>query len=137
MKRVFLDTNILLDIIEGRDHQLLASLNIFEMGVRGAIQLYASPLTFANCLYVARRNVGTEKALEGLRRMKRYVMATTMDDAQCMAALYADMPDFEDMLQYESAMASQCDVIITRNKKHFPTEGLLVLFPQEYLEQIA
>ena len=48
--RVFLDTNILLDIIEGRQQFLLASSNVFDLGIRGLIEMFATPLTFANCV---------------------------------------------------------------------------------------
>lgn len=44
------------------------------------------------------------------------------------------MPDFEDMLQFESAYAAGCDVIITRNKKHFPQDAIQVLEPEEFFD---
>ena len=132
--RVFLDTNILLDIIEARQKFLLASSNVFDLGIKGQIQMYATPLTFANCVYTARKNVGYEKAVNGLKTLKSYVKTATMDDVQVNEALYSDMPDFEDMLQYKSAIASRCDVIVTRDKKrHFPQDGIPVLSPEDFL----
>ena len=92
--RVFLDTNILLDIIEGRQKFLLASSNVFDLGVRGQIQMFATPLTFANCVYTARKNVGYERAVNGLKSLKSYVMTAAMDDIQVTDALSSNMPDF-------------------------------------------
>ncbi len=136
MMRVFLDTNVLLDIIEGRQKFLLASSNVFDLGIRGRIQMFATPLTFANCVYTARKNVGYENAIGGLKTLKSYVKTATMDDDQVNEALCSDMPDFEDMLQYESAMASNCDVIVTRDKKrHFPLDGIPVLSPEDFLDE--
>ena len=80
--RVFLDTNILLDIIEGRQKFLLASSNVFDLGIRGQIQMFATPLTFANCVYTARKNVGYEQAVKGLKTLKRYIQTAAMDDTQ-------------------------------------------------------
>lgn len=135
MKNVFLDTNILLDIIEKRDQFVVAASNVFDMGIKKKIQLYASPLTFANCVYTARKNVGYSKAIEGLRILKFYVIAAPMDDRQCLNALNSDMPDFEDMLQYESAVAAGCEVIVTRDKKrHYPKDGIPVSSPEEFLD---
>ena len=131
--RVFLDTNILLDIIESRQKFLLASSNVFDLGIRGQIQIFATPLTFANCVYTARKNVGYEQAVKGLKILKSYVQTAPMDDVQVTDALNSDMPDFEDMLQYEAALAAKCDVIVTRDKKrHFPIGGLPIPrgFPQ-------
>ncbi|MBO6188510.1 MAG: PIN domain-containing protein [Prevotella sp.] len=137
MMRVFLDTNILLDIIEGRQKFLIASSNVFDLGIRGEIQMFATPLTFANCVYTARKNVGYERALQGLKFLKNYVKAAAMDDAQVEDALCSGMPDFEDMLQYEAALASKCDVIVTRDKKrHFPKDGdIPVLTPEAFLNE--
>ena len=134
--RVFLDTNILLDIIEGRQQFLLASSNVFDLGVRGQIQMFATPLTFANCVYTARKNIGYEQAISGLRNLKRYVKAAAMDDIQVTDALSSDMPDFEDMLQYKAAVSAECDVIVTRDKKrHFPSNGIPVLSPEDFLNE--
>lgn len=136
MMRVFLDTNILLDIIEGRQQFLLASSNVFDLGVRGEIQMFATPLTFANCVYTARKNVGYERAVKGLRIIKTYINTAAMDDEQVTNAICSDMPDFEDMLQYEAAVASRCDVIVTRDRKrHFPQNGMPVLLPEAFLNE--
>lgn len=56
--KVFLDTNILLDIIEGREKFLIPALNIFNLGMNGDIEMFTTSLTFANCMYVAKKNVG-------------------------------------------------------------------------------
>jgi predicted nucleic acid-binding protein len=136
MMRVFLDTNILLDIIEARQKFLLASSNVFDLGIKRRIELFATPLTFANCVYTARKNVGYENAIRGLKALKAYVKTTAMDDNQVTDALCSDMPDFEDMLQYKAAEAAGCDVIVTRDKKrHFPQEGIPVLSPEAFLNE--
>jgi predicted nucleic acid-binding protein len=134
---VFLDTNILLDIIEGRQKFLLASSNVFDLGVKGKVQMFVTPLTFANCVYTARKNVGYEKAISGLRTLKSFVKTATMDDNQVNDALNSGMPDFEDMLQYEAALASKCDVIVTRDKRrHFPENGIVpILSPEDFLNE--
>ena len=132
--RVFHDTNILLDIIEGRQKFLLASSNVFDLGIQGQIQMFATPLTFANCVYTARKNVGYEQAVKGLKSLKNYIQTAAMDDTQVTDALNSDMPDFEDMLQYEAALGARCDVIGTRDKKrHFPVSGLPILSPEVFL----
>jgi len=133
--RVFLDTNILLDIIEGRQKFLLASSNVFDLGIKREIQMFATPLTFANCVYIARKNVGYENAIQGLKTLKSYINAATMDDRQVENALNSNLPDFEDMLQYEAALAAKCDVIVTRDRnRHFPADAEIpVLSPEDFL----
>ena len=96
--------------------------------------MYCTPLTFANCAYTARKNVGYEQAVKGLRLLKQFVKAATIDDRQVSHALNSDMPDFEDMLQYEAAVDAGCEVIVTRDKKrHFPADGIPVMSPEAFL----
>ena len=136
--KVFLDTNILLDIIEGREKFLIPALNIFNLGMNGDIEMFTTSLTFANCMYVAKKNIGQAKAVEGLRFLKKYVKIASMDDRQCVRALSSNMPDFEDMLQYEAALAEGCDVIVTRDtNRHFPTDIIPILNPEAFLNKYA
>lgn len=132
--RVFLDTNILLDIIEERQEFLADSANVFDLGIKGQIQMFASPLTFVNCVYIAKKNVGYHNAMQGIKLLKQFVVATTMDDRQVTYALQENVPDFEDRLQFEAAIAAQCDVIVTRDtKRHFPHDRIPILTPIEFL----
>ena len=63
-------------------------------------------------------------------------MTAAMDDIQVTEALSSDMPDFEDMLQYEAAVSAKCDVIVTRDKKrHFPNGGIPVMPPETFLNE--
>ena len=106
----------------------------------GACRRYAMIMclcrAFANCVYSARKNVGYELAISGLRSLKKYVETAMMDDVQVTDALCSDMPDFEDMLQYKSAVAAKCEVIVTRDKKrHFPSERIPVLSPEDFLNE--
>ncbi len=86
MKRVFLDTNILLDVIEERFPFVVASANVLDLGISGHCQMFASPLTFANCVYSVRKNVGYMQAIQGMRQLKQYVRTAFMDDSQVTLA---------------------------------------------------
>ena len=59
-----------------------------------------------------------------------------MDEYQLRQALLHPATDFEDMLQYQCAMANHCDIILTRNCKHFDFAQIPVLTPSDYLSQI-
>ena len=76
--------------------------------------------------------LGYEGAIKAIQIIENYIEVTAMNSSQCHNALYSKMPDFEDMLQFESAYAAGCDVIITRNKKHFPQDAIQVLEPEEF-----
>lgn len=133
MKKVFLDTNIILDVMTQRKPFNVPANTIMKMGIEGKILLCATPLTFANCTYILRSSYKLANSINIIKAYKQYIYALTMDDGQCCNALNSDMPDFEDMLQYQAAIATECDYIITRNEKHFPQEGITVVSSEHFL----
>lgn len=133
MKKVFLDTNIILDVMTQRKPFNVPANTIMKMGIEGKILLCATPLTFANCTYILRSSYKLANSINIIKAYKQYIYALTMDDEQCCNALNSDMPGFEDMLQYQAAIAAECDYIITRNEKHFPQEGITVVSSEHFL----
>ena len=132
--KVFLDTNILIDFIARRENFYQASANLIHLGIKGEVELYTTPLTYATCVFIARKVLGYEGAVKAMQILDNYLKVTTMDGSQCHNALFSTMPDFEDMLQFESAYAAGCDVIVTRNKKHFPQDVIQVLDTLEFFD---
>ena len=130
--KVFIDTNILIDFIARREQFYQTAANLINLGIKGDIKLYATPLSYATCVFIAQRVLGYSGAVKALQILSHYINVTTMDATQCNNALFAAMPDFEDMLQFESAYAAGCDIIITRNKKHFPQYAIQLLEPEEF-----
>ena len=134
MNRVFLDTNVLLDVLLRREPFVYDSAQVLDLGIKDKVELYATPLTFANCLFVARKSLGYANAIESLKILERHIHIAMMDSMQLHKALYAVAPDFEDMLQYHAAMAANCSHIITRNEQHFPKNGIMLLSPTVFLQ---
>ena len=117
MMKVFLDTNILLDYGLGREGADYAE-NILALGAEGLIDLYASYLSYANMGYILRHHTVSERyAL--VKMMRNPVEVLPCDASQLDSGLATEVKDFEDMLQYQCALAANCDVIITNNKRDF------------------
>ncbi|MEM6396023.1 MAG: PIN domain-containing protein [Bacteroidota bacterium] len=136
MKRVFLDTNIVIDLLAKRDHYSSAAA-IFTLGDKGEIELYVSSLSFANTSYILRKSMGREKALEVLRDLDMLVDISPLTGKIIKLALNDDgFKDFEDGLQYYSALFVEADVIITRNLVDFKQAKIPVLNGSQYLEVI-
>lgn len=134
--KVFIDTNILIDFIAKREEFFVHAANIINLGIKGDLQLYATPLSFATCVFVGRKVLGYDGVIKAMQVLERFIEVTEMNAVQCHNALFSSMPDFEDMLQFESARQAGCDVIVTRNKKHFPSNGFSVLTPAELFSQL-
>ena len=135
MKKVFLDTNILLDYGLEREKADVAGA-ILEMGQQGIIEIYASYLSYANMGYILRDHPTAER-YELIRMMRQPVEVLPCDAAQLDAGLGFEVKDFEDMMQYQCAKAAGCDVIVTNNKQDFQQFcDLPFLTSEEFLLQI-
>lgn len=132
--KVFLDTNVLIDFIAQREDFYQAASNLINLGVQGKVDLYITPLTYATCIYIAKKVLGYNGVVKAMQMLDKYLNVTHMNGTHCRNALFSPMPDFEDMLQFESAYAAGCDVIVTRNKQHFPQDAIQVLDSREFFD---
>ncbi len=91
-------------------------------------------MTFANTNYILTKLKSAKEAREILRKLKVLVEILSLDDKIVQLALSDnDFPDFEDGLQYYTAVENQVDIIITRNKKDFKNSKIPVLTVKEFL----
>ena len=136
MRDVFLDTNILIDFFDDRPGAYEAG-QILRASNAGVINVYASFLTFANLAYVAKRSHTRDEVYAILDRFERLISVLPMNRNQLRKTIDTPCKDFEDMLQYQCAVAGGCDVIITNNKKDFLAYSQLPLFTaEEYLNEL-
>ena len=117
MKRIFLDTNILLDLVQQREH-FEDAVTILQCAYDKKIEIAASTLSFANIAYILRK-LPQEQLYELLSRLSEDVPMLPLMPADIMNAISHPVKDFEDMLQYQCAKVAGCDTIITGNKRHF------------------
>lgn len=134
MKRLLIDTNIVIDLLSKRKDFYDDAANLFSQADKKELKLTISALTFANTNYLLTKLKSAKEARAILRKFKVLVELLSLDDKITELALSDDsFPDFEDGLQYYSALENQVDVIITRNKKDFKNSKLPVLTAKEYL----
>lgn len=136
MKKVFLDTNVILDFVTQRDGYEYAC-DIFQAGEDQKASLCVSFLTMANTAYVARKGRTQDELYGVMAGLSEIVDTLTMDDYQLKYALNIRANDFEDVLQYSCARHHQCDLIVTNNVKHFKFSEIDVLTPKDFLDVIC
>jgi predicted nucleic acid-binding protein len=135
MKKIYLDTNILMDFVDNREMREYA-MTIIELGRIGQLQLFASYLSFANMGYILRKRKQDER-YHLIRMARKIVTVLPCDAAQLDTTLTNPVKDYEDMLQYQCALAAGCDVIVTNNKRDFQEFCKLpFLTSEEFLLQI-
>ena len=133
MEKLFLDTNIVLDLIGNREPFVKEAAFLFQLGRNKECQLFVSDLTFVNIAYITRKTYPKEKLYSVLSKLRSFLTivgggVVAVDHA---LALHAD--DFEDAVQYYAARQADADYIITRNKKDFSFSEIEVLTSEEYV----
>lgn len=134
--RILIDANILLDVLQNRAPFVEASSKIWKLCETEQVKGYVSALTFANLVYVMRRELDPariEDVLSKLNLIFEFADLTAMDLTRA-AALGWD--DFEDALQSVTAERIHADCIVTRNVRDFAKSRVLAFTPAELLARI-
>lgn len=92
MGKVFLDTNILLDVMAQREPYNKAANEVMRLGIEGRAWLCVTPLTFANCAYILKSTYKKKEPITIIQAYKQYITALPMDEEQCELALYSGRP---------------------------------------------
>lgn len=132
MRKIFLDTNVVIDLLDKREAFYKAAVDIFTLAYKKKIFLYVSPMTYATASYLLRKR-GPEQTKLLLRNFRQLSRVTTADEKVVDEALASSFVDYEDGLQYYSALSKNVEVIVTRNVKDFSSSKLPVMTPDEFL----
>ena len=135
MEKIFVDTNVVIDLLAKREPFYKEAQDLFTLSDKKEIQLFISSLTFANAYYSIVRHHKEVDAKKYLSKFKVLVNILSLEDKAIELSLASDFKDFEDGLQYFVAMDNESDIIITRNKKDFVNSKIPVMTAGEYLSK--
>lgn len=133
-KRLFLDTNIMLDLLGEREPFYKYSAQLATLADQKEMAIVVSPISFATVNYLLSKFETEVVVKEKLRKFKILCEICKIDETIVEKALQSNFKDFEDALQYFGAIESNCEIIITRNGKDFKNSLLPVMTVEEYLQ---
>ncbi len=135
--RVYIDTNILVDLVLARKDFLSDAQRLFALGYANEIQLLVSALSFVNTLYIGKKyKFSIEEVKSKLKIIADFVDVVDLRGQNVVDMLDSNWKDYEDATQFRSALDEQADCIITRNKKDYTNSSIEVLTPPEFLLRI-
>ena len=132
MKKLFLDTNIVMDLLEKREPFCNDAVRLFTKAYNKQVQLFVSPMTYATVSYLLRKH-GSEMVHTLLSNFRQLSRVATTNERVVDDALASNFKDFEDALQYYSALKVKADAIITRNGDDFENSKIPVMPAKEFL----
>lgn len=135
--KIFLDTNVFLDMIivrdmieDNRNAAILLSLASHE-----DFEFHVSPLTVSNSFYITRKY---DNALSRIASRLSVLRVLPMDGKDVDFALKSSkLPDKEDAMQMSCAQRGDCDLILTRDSRHFSESPITVMSPSEFISRLG
>ena len=132
--RVFLDTNVIHDLIQRRVGYDDAAL-IMQKSENGEYSLYTSSLSMVNIAYILRKYYRGESLYHLLEELGDIIGVITVSSEAYHKALQSRALDFEDAIQLFSAIESDMDCIVTRNAQDFIFDKLPIYTPFDFLNR--
>lgn len=134
---LFIDSDVVIDFFTDREPHANPASELFELNEQGNVKLYLSAVSINNIYYIVRRFLGNKKTLDVVEALTEMTEIIGTTKAEIIQALKNDFTDYEDSVQYSSALAIQnLDAIITRNVKDYKSSAIAVITPLNFLKMI-
>ena len=133
-QKVFVDTNIVLDLLLMRKLFYQPAARLFSLADKKIIDVCISALTFTTVHYIMLKQIGDEKARKTLAKLRTLITLLPVNDKIIDQALISAFTDFEDAVQYYSAVSAGLPILLTRNIKDYQNTDISVMSVVDYLK---
>lgn len=130
---LMIDANVVLDILSKREPNYKYSSKVWKLCETGICTGILSTLSFANIIYIMRKELTPEKIESVLKQLQLIFTFSDLSHNVLEDAAKLKWSDFEDAVQTVSAKRANADYIITWNVKDFTKSDIPVLTPAELL----
>ena len=135
--KILIDTNIIVDVALDREPFFGESDRILTFVEEAQIQGYISASTFSDLYYIIRRDRGRDWTLDFWRQLATFCQVATVDNSVISMALTCNFKDFEDAIQYSTAVINLIDAIVTRNPRDFPVTTPRIVTPNQLIQELT
>jgi predicted nucleic acid-binding protein len=132
MKHLFLDTNVIIDVLANREPFSIFASKLLDYGDKSKINIYISALSYSNIYYILRKTCSHKEMISLLKDVQ--AISTTIDVIAEIIHESIDSPlkDFEDAIQLNTALSNKkIQAIVTRDPKGFKNSDISILTPEE------
>ncbi len=131
---VFIDSDIILDLLAKREPFYIFAAELFTLIDQKKIKGFTSPLIFANLHYILKKQKSNNIALQSLRKLKTLINILPIDSRVVEQALNSGFKDFEDAIQYFTAVNNGIKIILTRNKSDYGYSKITTSTAEEFIK---
>lgn len=132
--RLFLDTNIILDLLTAREPFKVDAERLFSLADAGKVKLFVATQTIATAYYLMNKTMKSEEVRSALQKLLTIVhVCDTSHKSTVRAINDVSFSDLEDSLQHQCAIQSKASILVTRNDKDFKRSSISVMTPKQVL----
>ena len=132
MKKIFMDTNVVIDFLANRKPFSLEAAKLFDLVITGKVKIYISAVSYNNIYYILRQSLTNNVTISLLEDLAEMTEIADVTNVIIRKSLKTDFKDYEDAIQYYCALSiPQIDFIVTRNAKDFKKSTIAILTPAE------
>jgi len=135
MKRVFIDSDIMLDATLKREPFYLFAANLLELCYESQFKAITSPTAFINTHYFLNKFAPLTK-IQSLKKLRSIISIAEVNETIIDLVFNSSFTDFEDAVQFYTAKRVGADVIITRNIKDYKDSTIPVLTAEQFLRTL-
>lgn len=135
--KIFLDANVLVSVLN-REYPLFPlSARVLSLSDRPDFELLTSPVCLAMAFYFSEKKSGSSLAKRKIEVLNTKLKMTSVDQAVVNLAIKnPQVTDFEDGLEYFSAINASCEIIVTEDQSGFFFSDIPVFTCKQFLQEI-
>jgi len=138
MKRIFIDANVIISVLNKEYPAFEMCSKVLSLSSQKNFHLYCSSLSLSICFYFSSKKSGEKFAKRKIELLMKHIKISDCGEKEAKAAISnIKANDFEDAMQYHSAINVSCSVIITLDKTGFYFSEIDVLTPEEFLLRLS
>ena len=137
MNKIYIDTDAVLDLLLQREPHFTFTIELFTLIEKNVVKGHVSGVIFTNLFYVLRKFRSRNEVIDSLKGLKSIIKILPITDEITELALNSDFLDFEDAVQYYTALNNNISFLITRNKKDYKKSEMTICTAQEFIKILS
>ena len=135
--KVFVDTNVVLDVLLKQALFYKDSIVIFQLANSGRISGILASVSMTNIFYLLRKaKKESAEIYQIMDKLTALFTVASVTETTVSSALSLRWKDFEDAIQFITAKESKVDFIITRNEADYKASDIPCLTPTEFIAHL-
>jgi predicted nucleic acid-binding protein len=135
--RLFLDTNVVLDVLADRKPYANDAALVLSVIESGEAEGFIAAHTATTLFYLLERDLGLRRAKSALADLLKLVEVVAVDHDRLLHAMAMNCEDFEDAVQAACAAKAEVDYFVTRNPSDFSDSDLEIISPAEFVATLS